>query len=180
MLEELVVKHCAPTLAGIKTGNLFTCKYNCKNKIKNKIIEMNKILLKKDICILPLKFMNDTVLIYIYRRNKLTTDFFNNDVTNILYDRGYTPKSPSRCIVTLIRKLNKTNDFPHEIGLFLGYPPQDVEGFIRDSSCFKCIGYWKVYHNECETRKLFYKYTKCSCNYYKLWIKGLTIEQLAV
>lgn len=38
--------------------------------------------------------------------------------------------------------------FPHEIGLFLGYPTEDVRGFIRyGGSKALCSGYWKVYEN---------------------------------
>lgn len=27
MSEEMLVRHCAPTLAGLKTGNLFSCEF---------------------------------------------------------------------------------------------------------------------------------------------------------
>lgn len=38
--------------------------------------------------------------------------------------------------------------FPHEIGLFLGYPTEDVRGFIQyGGSNALCCGYWKVYEN---------------------------------
>ena len=37
-------------------------------------------------------------------------------------------------------------DFPHEIGVFLGYPLEDVVGFIRHrGKCFTCCGCWKSY-----------------------------------
>ncbi len=39
--------------------------------------------------------------------------------------------------------------FPHEIGLFLGYPPEDVCGYIRNKGkCQKCTGHWQVYGDE--------------------------------
>lgn len=59
----------------------------------------------------------------------------------------------------MIKKLREEPDFPHEIGLFLGYPLEDVKGFIEnkaDSS--KCSGCWKVYGNEQKALKLFEKY----------------------
>ena len=28
MSEELLVRHCAPTLAGLKTANLFACRFS--------------------------------------------------------------------------------------------------------------------------------------------------------
>ena len=32
----------------------------------------------------------------------------------------------------LIKRLNEDAEFPHEIGLFPGYPPEDVRGFIEN------------------------------------------------
>ena len=34
MLEKSVIKHCSPTLASIKTGNLFTYKYESEEEFK--------------------------------------------------------------------------------------------------------------------------------------------------
>lgn len=43
----------------------------------------------------------------------------------------------------------RTKDFPHEIGLFLGYPLEDVQGFIENrAEGYKCVGCWKVYGDE--------------------------------
>ena len=41
MPEELIVEHCAPTLAGVKTGNLFNCGYSCKEQLMKQIEEIN-------------------------------------------------------------------------------------------------------------------------------------------
>ncbi|HWQ51049.1 MAG TPA: DUF3793 family protein [Terriglobales bacterium] len=46
--------------------------------------------------------------------------------------------------------------FPHEIGVFLGYPPRDVEAFIaRGGRDYLCCRYWKVYHDEEGARETF-------------------------
>ena len=44
----------------------------------------------------------------------------------------------------LKRRIALSDGFPHEIGLFLGYPIEDVVGFIRNQGrgC-KLSGYWK-------------------------------------
>lgn len=85
------------------------------------------------------------------------------------------------CINRLIKKLREEPDFPHEIGLFLGYPLEDVKGFIENKAdCSKCSGCWKVYGNEEKALKLFEKYQKCAGIYCAQWKKGMTIERLAV
>lgn len=179
MSEELVVRHCAPTLAGLKTGNMFNCKYNSKCDINKKINKMNKALSKKGLRVLPLKFSNNKALIYIYRPNSLNKDFFNEKAMSILNSMGYDFQKPQKCIVQLIDKLRCSSVFPHEIGLFLGYPPEDVEGFISNnaSSC-KCVGHWKVYGDETRAKKCFCQYRRCTNNYYKKWSSGVSVEQL--
>ena len=53
----------------------------------------------------------------------------------------------------------KKGEFPHEIGLFLGYPVEDVKGFIknRGKNCLYS-GYWKVYGKMAEKAKLFERF----------------------
>ena len=54
---------------------------------------------------------------------------------------------------TLIRRLQDEAEFPHEIGLFLSYPPEDVQGFIdHHARDFKLSGLWKVYGDEAYAR----------------------------
>lgn len=56
----------------------------------------------------------------------------------------------------IVRKLRRSEDFPHEIGLFLGYPLEDVAGFMELGPCScKCTGCWKVYGNVEAAKKKF-------------------------
>ena len=78
-------------------------------------------------------------------------------------------------------KGGESGEFPHEVGLFLSYPPEDVKGFIdHRANDFKCAGLWKVYGNEEKARSLFAKYKKCTEIYCALWQSGSKLEQLAV
>lgn len=50
-------------------------------------------------------------------------------------------------------KGDESGEFPHEVGLFLSYPPEDVKGFIdHRANDFKCAGLWKVYGDEEKAR----------------------------
>lgn len=85
------------------------------------------------------------------------------------------------CLVHLRRRLAEGGEFPHEIGLFLGYPPEDVDGFIKNKACgFKCVGCWKVYGDREKAEKTFSRFRKCTEVYYDQWSKGKTIEGLTV
>ena len=111
----------------------------------------------------------------------LDADLSDTVAARILEERGYYSGSCGKCIVRLVKKLRKQGDFPHEIGLFLGYPPEDVCGFIENRACgCKCVGCWKVYGDEKAARKKFDQYKTCTRVYLDQWTKGIDIERLTV
>ena len=163
MPEELVVRQCAPTLAGIKTGSLFRAAYEDKKQLLGQIREINQRLREKGLCLLPLRFRNGNALLYLYRPERLKTDLNNELARRTLGNAGYTDQNPGRCVGTLIRRLQDEAEFPHEIGLFLSYPPEDVRGFIENrASGFKLIGCWKVYGDVDAARKKFESFESCT------------------
>lgn len=81
----------------------------------------------------------------------------------------------------LKRRIGLQKSFPHEIGLFLGYPPADVAGFIRHrGQKFSLSGYWKVYGEEAEARALFALYTHCTEEFCERLEAGQRFEDLVV
>lgn len=180
MSEDALVRNCAPTLAGLKTANLFTCPYGSREALLSAIRRMNFRLRGKGLRLIPLRFSPDKALIYLYRPARLNRDLSDDRSREILRSCGY-PDDPQCCLGELMRKLRTQPDFPHEIGLFLGYPPEDVQGFICNRACnCKCVGCWKVYGDEAAARKKFAQYKKCTRIYCDQWAKGKDIERLAV
>ena len=181
MSEDYLVRHCAPTLAGLKTGSLFACPVSYRKKLLNSVRQMNKQLVSKGVRILPLRFTDGKALIYVYRPGKLSTDLSDSKAAAILQQQGYCTGSCEKCIVQLVRKLRREEEFPHEIGLFLGYPPEDVCGFMENKACnCKCVGCWKVYGDEEAAKKKFAQYKKCTSVYCNQWANGTDIERLTV
>ena len=86
------------------------------------------------------------------------------------------------CLGVLLRQLKGRftpgGDFPHEIGLFLDYPPEDVEAFISGSSECKLCGYWKVYGDVDGARERFACYDACRLCLCRMLAAGNTISQL--
>lgn len=181
MPEELIVQHCSPTLAGIKTGNLFTCGYAKKDELYADIRRLNKCLVPKGLQIIPLRAAGGRALIYLYRPYMLKKDLTNSEAVELLAGYGYSVENHVHCVAWLRKRLNECECFPHEIGLFLGYPPEDVIGFIENkASCSKCVGYWKVYGNEEQAQRTFKKYKECTAVYCSQWMAGKSIEGLIV
>lgn len=94
MPEELVVRQCAPTLAGIKTGSLFRAAYEDKKQLLGQIREINQRLREKGLCLLPLRFRNGNALLYLYRPERLKTDLQNELARRTLGNAGYTDQNP--------------------------------------------------------------------------------------
>ena len=141
MSEESIIRHCSPTLAGIKTGNIFNCHFSSREAMIRSVCLWNKKLKGKGIRILPLRYRDSKALIYFYRPDLLAEDIKDKRACRILSERGYCLKNGERCVAHLIERLSQCEEFPHEIGLFLGYPPEDVDGFIENKACrCKCVG----------------------------------------
>jgi hypothetical protein len=181
MSEEMVVRQAAPTLAGIKTGSLFPCPCAEKDVLLGEIRAFNRRYLSRGLCLLPLRFTEGKALLYLYRPAALRRDLRGQTAEALLADAGYPCGSCVRCVAQLVRRMRGSAEFPHEVGLFLSYPPEDVKGFINHcAGGFKCAGLWKVYGDEEKARSLFEKYRKCTEIYCTLWQSGLKLEQLAV
>ena len=80
----------------------------------------------------------------------------------------------------LIRRLEESEGFPHEIGLFLGYPPEDVEGFLTDVDGTRCKlrGDWKVYHDVEGAKRRFAQFRRCRDQLWARLERGFTLSQL--
>ena len=108
-------------------------------------------------------------------------DLKDTQADKLLQSCGYSCGNTNLCIVQLIKRLSENEEFPHEIGLFLGYPPEDVEGFIihrgRDS---KYTGTWKVYGNVDKAKRIFDRYRRCTKAYLEANRRGISLSRLAV
>ena len=181
MSEELLIRHCAPTLAGLKTGNLFTTAVESEEALRKSACKLNACFRHKGLQVVPLRYRDGRALVYVYRPKKLARDLSQQEAAKILTAGGYRPQCPGSCIACLRRKLQENEDFPHEVGLFLGYPPEDVSGFIcnKAENC-KCVGCWKVYGDAAAAQKTFAKFKKCTAVYCAQYAQGKSMERLIV
>ena len=179
MSDGYIVENCSPTLAGIKTGNLVTVKVRDKRKLYGEIRKLNKTLTSKGLRAVPVRQTDGYALIYLYRPDYLAKDISKPDVSEILRNKGYTCDNADICVMQLIEHLSKDSCFPHEIGLFLGYPVADVKGFMEDSrKGVKLVGYWKVYGDKEKAKRTFNDYRRCTDYYRKAVRSGKSLEQL--
>ena len=181
MSEQDIIRNCAPTLAGLKTGNTFVCPYETEEQLLASLRTANQKLGPKGVRAIPLRRRGNRALIYVFRPASLRSDLSQADACAILTGQGYCLESCEGCIAQLSRRIRDGAEFPHEIGLFLGYPPEDVRGFMENCACGqKCTGCWKVYGDEKAAQKRFDQYKKCTRIYRDCWARGTTLERLTV
>ncbi len=181
MSEELFVSCCAPTLAGLKAGSMFSLRYSTKEDMRKDVRELNRVLTPRGLTVLPLRYHDGKVLLYVFRPARLRKELENDKAKEILCHAGYTDLECGECIRRLRKRMQSSGGFPHEVGLFLSYPPEDVRGFIENrAQNYKFIGYWKVYGDEEKARRTFSKYKKCTDVYCERVKAGCRLSELAV
>ncbi len=150
--------NCAPLLKGSKAANIMTVTlqefYIIKDMLKNTCIS----------CYL-LRGKMDMFNLYLYRREQIEHYLAKDCIKDFLSLYGYNTDSFEKMLVRLAVRCKAFSDnvheFPHEIGVFLEYPIEDVKGFIENKGeNFSYIGYWKVYHNQSFAKRLFRQFDR--------------------
>lgn len=173
-LEQAIVRHCSPTLAALKPASLFTFPGNfagkdaCENRaaLQRTIDGCNEQLDASQVCIRVLAWRERGALIYVFRPAALAASLQEPQAAGILERMGYESRDPAHCLRRLQHRLaapQHTGTFPHEIGLFLGYPPADVAAFIRNGGKnYAALGLWKAYTNVDAARVTWVRYRRCT------------------
>ena len=181
MSDAFLVEHCAPTFAGLKTGNLFRISYADIEVFREELRQLNGILKRKGLRAVPVRMTAEFALVYLYRPDFLKRDLGCEEAARLLTSLGYEPQSVNRSVAFLARMMREKEAFPHEIGLFLGYPPEDVLGFMKSSrEGVKCVGCWKVYGDEARARAAFWRFQRCREVFEENVQRGRKLEALIV
>lgn len=175
--ERKLAYHTAPALLGINPSSLFSL---CIQETDNDEIE--KFNDKAAIKGLKLKVMcecRNRRLIMLYNESRLKKQLYSDENSVLLEQYGYNKSMTlDDMLGRLSMRISESDSFPHEIGVFLGYPVKDVCGFIENSGeNFILCGYWKVYSNAEKARRTFENYDKCRRFLYNKLCQGSDIYQ---
>lgn len=180
-LECNIIKNCAATLAGLGTAGIFNAGCPDRLCLEERLIELNRRLSPKGVMAEILLFRENTALIYVYRPGRLARCLEEPEAREILFRYGYTGAGISGSLEHLRRRFRESGGFPHEIGIFLGYPAYDVGQFIENNGRnYLCCGVWKAYSREEEARRIFSRVRHCTQVYQRALEKGASIDRLTV
>ena len=174
MLERLIITHASPTLSRIKCSSLMCIR---NTPIDNKTL---RVLKARGISSRIMRNRTGCPLLFLYRKEELERKIQKEEEKALLTTFGYDTSSLDKALTHLKKRLKEDN-FPHEIGIFLGYPIEDVKSFIENSGRnYILSGTWKVYHNEEKAKETFREYEECTMKLLKEYEKGYTLERLCV
>lgn len=180
-LECNIVKNCAATLAGLGTASIFNADCPDSLCLENRLRELNLRLSPKGVKAEVLFFRKNTALIYVYRPSRLARCLEEPEARELLFRYGYIHAGMSDSLEHLRERFRESSRFPHEIGIFLGYPAYDVCQFIENGGRnYLCCGTWKVYSQEEKARCFFARVRKCTEIYRKALENGMSIDRLTV
>ena len=182
MSDRIVVEQGSPTLAGLKPASLFSVFFDGPvREVYAEIRRINEILVPKGLRFLPLSITGNRALMFLYRETALNLHIVRSDVQEILAGLGYRCRTTAEYISEISKRIRSGSDFPHEIGLFLGYPPSDVRAFMQHQceGC-KAVGCWKAYGDEEEAQRTFDLYKACTKCYCRQYARGRKLSELAV
>ena len=164
-VKNMLLCFAAPTISGIKASCLIN--FSRKNEdIRSAWLRLSRKWL--DSLNVQALLLNEhcpcmNALVLIYRRELLARALCCDEACTLLAEYGYPLNDVDACLECLRKKFR--TGFPHEIGLFLDYPPEDVRGFIenREPRKISCPCCWKVYGNVQKAVQAFREYKRAEC-----------------
>ena len=158
-VEMQLALQCAPLITGVRISNMLMIDSADESS-------MRVILKHSGISYFRLAANNGKTAFLLFRRLYLEDYLKRSESLDILKSAGYQEFSFGRVLLNFKNRYeayisNQGKQFPHEMGLLLGYPFDDVKGFIEHNGCgYLYSGYWKVYRNVPLKKKMFEDFEK--------------------
>ena len=180
--EELLARQCAPTFIGLKAASLVAFQKDRFDDLDAQLANYEPCFACHGISVFRLLDEESRALVLFYRVDALDAVLRRREARMLLRRYGYRPSDSLTAMLERLRQRVQPKpgeSFPHEIGLFLGYPPHDVRGFIEHKGRgFLCCGFWKVYADADASRALFKRYADCTARFCTRLASGVPMADL--
>ena len=177
-LSFQVALQCAPFLKGLKVS----CVISMDEELYG---ELSELFAGMDIVYHVLSRSGGKCLVLFYRPIEMKVYLADKQVRALLDEYGYADMHVEEMLERLSDRIRdfvaREMGFPHEIGVFLGYPPEDVKGFIKnEGKRYLMIGYWKVYSDLAGARMIFQAYDRAKDCAVNEFLTGKSIREIAL
>ena len=165
--EKDLLTFASPALLGRKQANLFSFSVDCLTDYRKEIDRYKKELAPLGISVEYLYCLQNRVYLLVYRKDMMLQYLRQPAVKEFLIKEGYPAnigeeESLYQTLCILRKHIIQGAEFPHEVGFFFGYPPEDVFSFIREKGRnYKLVGDWKVYGDGKAALRTFRSYARC-------------------
>lgn len=180
-IETQLALQCAPLLTGIKISNLLIVPSRREHVIRT-------ILNRTGISCYRLAKAGEKTTYLLFHRQQLETFLAKTSVSAFFDEAGYSQNLSGDFVLGMILAefsaryqmfLDGGMEFPHEMGLLLGYPIEDVRGFIENEGRnYLYAGYWKVYADKSVKIALFKQYKLAQETLIRLVANGVSIRDI--
>lgn len=145
--------------------------------------KLSDILYSGCICRYILYEEKDKLTILLYHSAMLASYLTDRGARQLLWAEGYRAFDIQSVLTVFMQRYRefrrRGTDFPHELGLLLGYPLEDVRGFIYNKGKNSLYaGYWKVYANVPAKRLIFRQYERAKEALITMMYQGLELSEI--
>lgn len=176
-LASFLALECAEVIAGVKPANLISLA-NKRRSCGRNLYQLWKshgpsLLGETELEAKVLADRGTSILLIFYRPDALRSLLAEKRVAVVLQKTGYPATATTEDTLSILQSRITADRFPHEIGVFLGYPLKDVVGFMGwGKPRFTCQGPWKIFGNPSESLRLAEKHKRCRCLMTKMLASG--------
>lgn len=172
-IEKFLLYNSSLVISEAKPSATITLKKGI-NSIYEKWIKYGEDFLKSiDIKYINLRECENALIILVYDAKELAKYIFKEENKSFLKKLGYSDESNLDIYLEKLKRRYEEFNCPHELGVFLGYPLNDVKDFM-DCSNKKCLacGYWRVYNDYNTAKEIFNTYDMIKEKTVKYILKG--------
>lgn len=178
-MERLIARHCGPALAGIKSANLVAIDKRKYPEARGELARLDTRLSARGIRLEIVAEGERRLLVLVYRPKVLYRQLGVSGVRELLRDAGYPEGADLRESIDYLKTRLGEEVFPHEIGAFLGYPVEDIYGFIHHrNDGILLVGEWKVYSDPKGAERLFARFSSCRKALERRISRGMTLCEI--
>ena len=175
-VEMQLIVQCAPVMAGLKISNLLII----REEHQGALLEL---LDGSDLTAYYLTRVNGKLVYLVFCMEAMKEFLESASVQRFFKREGYENLSIEH-ILTKFKKryenhMTSGGEFPHEMGLILGYPIEDVEGFVKyNGDNYLYSGYWKVYNRPEEKKLIFHSFDKATEYFVRMMHTGASMKDI--